>query len=68
MTGPRLITLTDAAHLTGRPASTLRRWIMEGRLTRHGTPRAIRLDYSELRDVDPTNPRRKKCPPRRTAA
>lgn len=58
----RLVDLQVAVTITGRPASTIRRWITEGRLTRHGTPGAIRLDHEELREVDLTNPDRKKCP------
>lgn len=38
-----------AAHYTGRPASTIRRWAAEGRITRHGSGRGnVRYDVFEL--------------------
>ncbi|MFE3202217.1 DNA-binding protein [Embleya sp. NPDC059237] len=38
-----------AAAWTGRPASTIRRWGLEGRITKHGNGRgAVRYDLREL--------------------
>ena len=37
-----------AAAWTGRPTSTLRRWTMEQRITRHGTRRHALYDLNEL--------------------
>jgi len=38
-----------AAHYTGRPASTIRRWAAEGRITRHGSGRGqVRYNVFEL--------------------
>jgi hypothetical protein len=49
-----------AAYWTGRPATTIRRWAAEGRLTRHGDParrrNGVLYDLAELpeakRDAD----------------
>ena len=35
---PHLIPEDLAAYVTGRPASTIRRWATEGRITRHPAP------------------------------
>lgn len=44
-----LIPVDLAAHYTGRPASTIRRWAAEGRITRYGTGRGqVRYDLDEL--------------------
>jgi hypothetical protein len=37
-----------AAEWTGRPRSTLRRWVKEGRLTRYGPPGQSLYDIDEL--------------------
>jgi hypothetical protein len=37
-----------AAEWTGRPESTLRRWVHEGRLTRYGPPDRTLYDIDEL--------------------
>ena len=37
-----------AAAWTGRPESTLRRWVHEGRLTRYGPPDRALYDIDEL--------------------
>jgi hypothetical protein len=56
---PVLLDPSDIAHLIGRPASTVRRWAHEGRLTSHQG----RYDWLELTDVAAG---RTKRPPRRT--
>ncbi|WP_431781722.1 helix-turn-helix domain-containing protein [Streptomyces chumphonensis] len=38
MPSPKLIDLTLAVHVTRRPASTIRRWALEGRITRYPDP------------------------------
>jgi hypothetical protein len=44
-----LVTEELAAVWTGRPASTIRRWAAEGRITRHGRGRGnVRYDLAEL--------------------
>jgi hypothetical protein len=44
-----LVTEELAAVWTGRPASTIRRWATEGRITRHGRGRGnVRFDLAEL--------------------
>lgn len=46
---PFLVTEELAAIWTGRPASTIRRWAAEGRITRHGHGRGhVRYDLAEL--------------------
>jgi hypothetical protein len=46
---PFLVTEELAAVWTGRPASTIRRWASEGRITRHGRGRGnVRYDLAEL--------------------
>jgi len=46
---PFLVTEELAAVWTGRPASTIRRWAAEGRITRHGHGRGnVRYDLAEL--------------------
>lgn len=48
-----LIDLADAAYYTGRPASTIRRWAAEGRITRHGSGRGqVRYDWRELNHAE----------------
>jgi hypothetical protein len=46
--GPIIVDLEVARVWTGRPAGTLRRWVHEGRVTRYGGPRDLRLDLREL--------------------
>lgn len=43
-----LLDTTTAALAAGVTARTIRRWITTGRLTNHGTPRHIRIDYQQL--------------------
>ena len=40
--------IEDAAAITGVPAGTIRRWLAEGRLTRHGEHKPWRVDYDEV--------------------
>lgn len=47
---PFLVSEEYAVIWTGRPASTIRRWAAEGRITRHGRGRGnVRYDLAELR-------------------
>jgi hypothetical protein len=48
MPEPILVDVETAQLWTGRPAGTLRRWVHEGRITRYGGPRDMRLDLREL--------------------
>lgn len=49
MANPRLVPEDLAVHWTGRPASTIRRWAMEGRISKYGTGRGnVRYDVGEL--------------------
>lgn len=65
-----------AAYVVGRPASTIRRWAAEGRLTRHHTgtrANAVQYDLAELpeatRDPDTLKVIEPgEAPPVRTAA
>lgn len=46
---PRLVPEDLAVAYTGRPATTIRRWAHEGRITRHGRGRGqVRYDLLEL--------------------
>lgn len=46
---PFLVTEELAALWVGRPASTIRRWASEGRITRHGHGRGnVRYNLAEL--------------------
>lgn len=46
---PFLVTEELAVIWTGRPASTIRRWAHEGRITRHGHGRGnVRYDLGEM--------------------
>ncbi|MFF8589960.1 DNA-binding protein [Streptomyces sp. NPDC015220] len=49
---PQLVTEDLAAYWTGRPATTIRRWAAEGRLTRHHDParrrNGVLYDLAEL--------------------
>lgn len=40
--------IPDAARITGVPSGTIRRWLAEGRLTRHGEHKPYRVDYGEV--------------------
>lgn len=44
-------TTQQAADLFHIPASTIRRWSHEGRLSRHGTPQRAVYDLAELSEV-----------------
>lgn len=47
---PFLVTEEYAVIWTGRPASTIRRWAAEGRITRYGRGRGnVRYDLAELK-------------------
>lgn len=43
-----------AAAFFGLPTGTLRRWIHEGRIGRHGSPRRIIVDMREVQTVRDT--------------
>jgi excisionase family DNA binding protein len=43
-----LLTTNHAHRLTGVPVRTLQRWLADGRLPNHGTPRTARVEYTEL--------------------
>lgn len=48
---PHLVPEDLAAYWTGRPATTIRRWAAEGRLTRHRNPQrrnGVLYDLAEL--------------------
>lgn len=45
---PIVVSLGDAALQYDLPQRTLRRWVAEGRLINHGTPRRIYLDLWEV--------------------
>ncbi|CAL9366716.1 helix-turn-helix domain-containing protein [Streptomyces sp. enrichment culture] len=48
---PKLVPEDLAAYWTGRPATTIRRWAAEGRLTRHHNPQrrnGVLYDLAEL--------------------
>ncbi|MFD8919443.1 helix-turn-helix domain-containing protein [Streptomyces sp. NPDC059569] len=45
---PILVTAADAAYYTGRPVGTIWRWASEGRISRHGSGKAVRYDLDEL--------------------
>ncbi|OPC84209.1 hypothetical protein B4N89_27700 [Embleya scabrispora] len=63
MSGGELVSLEQylvddkaAAAWTGRPASTIRRWGLEGRIAKHGNGRgAVRYDLRELQPWSPAN-------------
>lgn len=40
--------IPDAARITGVPSGTIRRWLSEGRLTRHGDAKPWRVDFDEV--------------------
>lgn len=52
------VDMAEAESWTGRPASVLRRWVHEGRLTRYGTCRQCLFDLYELPAKDETG----RCP------
>ena len=43
-----LVDTATAALAAGVTERTIRRWVNVGRLTNHGTPRAIRIAWAEL--------------------
>lgn len=50
---PGLVDEGAAAFYVGRPASTIRRWAAEGRITRHGSGRGkVRYDVFELNGAE----------------
>ena len=46
-----LLSLPDAAHIYHVPVSTLRRWLSEGRIVRHGERRPYQVDASEVEQL-----------------
>ena len=46
-----MIEVSTAAHVYGIPAPTIRRWIADGRLTKHGTEWRRLVDGVELADL-----------------
>ena len=72
MDGPlALVPEADAAHFTGRPGSTIRRWAHEGLITRHGHGRGqVKYNLYELhpRQPDGTPGAKPDKPARRAAA
>ena len=46
-----LLTTAEAASHYDLPASTLRRWASEGRITRYGTPGRARYDALEVEQL-----------------
>jgi predicted site-specific integrase-resolvase len=40
--------IQDASKITGVPSGTIRRWLSEGRLARHGDHKPWRVDYDEI--------------------
>lgn len=42
------LTIAEAALATGVPAGTIRRWLSEERLVRHGDRKPYRVDYDEV--------------------
>jgi len=52
---PQLVPEDLAAYWTGRPATTIRRWAAEGRLTRHHNPQrrnGVLYDLAELPEAE----------------
>ncbi len=49
----KIVSVNDAAILTGIHDQTLREWLRQGRLTRYGTRRCYRVLLSELLPVTP---------------
>lgn len=48
----RLVVTIDVASVaTGIPAATIRRWLSEGRLCRHGQRKPWRVDVDEVRTL-----------------
>lgn len=43
--------IAEIARLTHVPAGTIRRWLSEGRLVRHGERKPYRVDYSEVLEL-----------------
>lgn len=46
-----LMSLPDAAHIYGVRLPTLRRWLSEGRLVRHGSTKPYKVDASEVEQL-----------------
>lgn len=46
------VSISDAAHLAHVPPGTIRRWLSEGRLTRHGLRKPWRVSVAEVHDLD----------------
>lgn len=46
-----MIEVGTAAHVYGIPAPTIRRWIADGRLTKHGTEWRRLVDPVEMQDL-----------------
>lgn len=46
-----LLSLPDAAHIYDVPESTIRRWLAEERICRHGDRRPYRVDANEIEQM-----------------
>jgi hypothetical protein len=44
----RFLTVKEAAHLSGHPEGTLRKWLQRGTLRNYGRPRAPRVKLSDI--------------------
>lgn len=47
--GDRLLKASEVEHVTGYSSETVKRWVRENKLKRHGTERAWRVSERELR-------------------
>jgi hypothetical protein len=45
-----LISILDAAHITGIPAGTIRRWVAERRIGRYG-PKPCKVNMLDVEDL-----------------
>lgn len=52
------LTIPEAALATGVPAGTIRRWLSEERLVRHGHRKPYRVDLGEVEQLRDTLSRR----------
>lgn len=48
MTAAVTLTIADAAHTLGIPAGTIRRWLADDRIVRHGDRKPYLVDVNEL--------------------
>lgn len=55
-------TIKEMSLLSGVPAGTIRRWLAEGRLVRHGDSKPYRVSYDEILQLrDTLSPRLRKA-------